>query len=132
VDAVDSADFAAVRLPVGWGGKVDVVVDLLGSAASLYWSLGALEAGGRLVLLTTFRETTVPVSPRSMVLGQSTVLGSRYASRHDLLVAAEHVAAGRVQPVVSKTADWTEVDHLHDLLLRGQLFGRGALVWSHT
>jgi hypothetical protein len=34
-----------------------------------------------------------------------------------------------VQSVVSKTADWSEVDRLHDLLLRGQLLGRGALVW---
>jgi D-arabinose 1-dehydrogenase-like Zn-dependent alcohol dehydrogenase len=88
VDGVDSSDFAAVRLPDGWSGKADVVVDLLGSAASLEWSLGALDKGGRLVLLTTFREITVPVSPRAMVLGQGTILGSRYATRHDLLVAA--------------------------------------------
>ena len=130
VDAVESSDFAAVRLPDGWNGKADVVVDLLGSASSLEWSAEALDAGGRLVLLTTFHGITVPVSPRALVLGQGTVLGSRYASRHDLQLAAEHVAAGRVRPVVSDTADWTDVDRLHDLLEKGQLLGRGALVWK--
>jgi propanol-preferring alcohol dehydrogenase len=130
VDAVDSSDFDAIRLPGRWNGKADVVVDLLGNAPSLEWSVRALDSGGRLVVLTTFRDVTFPISPRTLVLGQETVLGSRYAARHDLQLAAEHVGAGRVRPVVSETARWVDVERLHGLLHDGELFGRGALVWD--
>jgi D-arabinose 1-dehydrogenase-like Zn-dependent alcohol dehydrogenase len=130
VEAVDSSGFEGTRLPDGWKGKADVVVDLLGSPASLEWSLEVLDRKGRLALLTTFRGVTVPLSPRALVLAQGTVLGSRYASRHELMLAAEHVARGRVEPIVSETAGWSDVDRLHDLVRNGQLFGRGALVWK--
>jgi D-arabinose 1-dehydrogenase-like Zn-dependent alcohol dehydrogenase len=129
VEAVDSCDFTDVRLPRGWGERADVVVDPVGSRASLEWSMSALAAGGRLVLLTTFRDVAFSLSPRDVVLGGHAVIGSRYASRYELLLAAEHVAAGRVRPIVTETAGWKDVERLHDLLRDGQLLGRGALRW---
>jgi propanol-preferring alcohol dehydrogenase len=129
VAAVDSSDFAHVGLPAGWKDRADVVIDLLGTAASLGWAAEALGAGGRLVLLTTFDGVTFPASPRALVLGETAILGSRYASRRDLQVAADHVASGRVRPIVSETATWDDVERLHELLRGGDLFGRGALVW---
>lgn len=132
VAAIDSNDFARATLPPGWEGGADVVVDLLGSQASLEWSLGALAPGGRLVVLTTFPNQSVTLTPRDLVLAQQSVLASRYASRAELVQAAQLVADGRVRPVVSRTAGHEQVDQLHDSLRRGDLLGRGALVWGQS
>jgi D-arabinose 1-dehydrogenase-like Zn-dependent alcohol dehydrogenase len=128
-DAVDSSHFGAVRLPAGWDRGPDVVIDLLGTAESLGWSLAALAPGGRLVVLTTFPGREVAVAPREAVLRELTVLGSRYAGRAEVAHAAELVAEGRVRPVVTRRAGPDGVDALHEALHAGDLVGRGALVW---
>jgi propanol-preferring alcohol dehydrogenase len=127
VAAVDSTDFGAVGLP--WN-RPDVVVDLLGTEDSLAWSVGALAPGGRLVLLTTFPGRSTELSPREAVLRELTVVGSRYAGRAEVAFAAELVAAGRVRPVVTQRSRSDGVEALHDALRRGELVGRGALVWT--
>lgn len=54
VAAVDSSDFASVRLPRSSGGQADVVVDLYGRAPSQRWAMEHLARNGTLVALTTF------------------------------------------------------------------------------
>jgi D-arabinose 1-dehydrogenase-like Zn-dependent alcohol dehydrogenase len=130
VPAANSSDFGAVLLPPAWEGTADVVVDLLGTPASLSWSLAHLSTGGRLVTLTTFRDVDFAVSPRDLVFAQSEIMGSRYASRHEIVQAARLVAEGRVSPVIGARAGIDEVEHIHDALREGRLLGRGALVWS--
>jgi D-arabinose 1-dehydrogenase-like Zn-dependent alcohol dehydrogenase len=130
VPAADSANFGAVLLPPAWEGRADVVIDLLGSPASLTWSLAHLATGGRLVVLTTFHDVDFAVSPRDLVFAQAEVMGSRYASRHELVHSARLVAEGRVRPVIGARAGVDDVDRIHDALREGRLLGRGALVWS--
>ena len=63
-------------------GRADVVVDFVGRPASLAWALGALDVGGRLVVLTTFEGVEFPpLSPRDLVLRHASIAGSRFASR---------------------------------------------------
>jgi D-arabinose 1-dehydrogenase-like Zn-dependent alcohol dehydrogenase len=128
--AVDSSDFDDARLPDAWHGRVDVIVDFLGTPASHEWSMRALGPDGRLVLVTTFRDLTFPVSPRELVFGQQSILASRYASRSELARAADYVAAGLVKPVVTATRGPGEVEEIHEALSAGRLLGRGALVWK--
>lgn len=131
IAATDSSDFDTVALPERWRSRgPDVVVDLLGSETSLAWGLRSLAPGGRLVTLTTFRDTSVPLDPREVVLREISVIGSRYAGREDVLRAATMVADGTVRPIVSRQVDATDVDRLHDDLRAGRLLGRGALVWE--
>jgi propanol-preferring alcohol dehydrogenase len=131
IDAASSADFDAVELPASWGeaARPDVVIDFLGSQRSLAWGAGALGLGGRLVVLTTFPGVDFPVSPRSMVFREASILGSRYATRSELGLAAELVRSGRVRPVVGRQESAVGVLAIHDDLLHGRLLGRGALVW---
>lgn len=124
----DSSDFGAIPLPAGWESGVDVVVDFLGRPESLRWALDNLALDGRLVTLTTFPGIAVDVSPRELVFSQLSVLGSRYASRHEIVEAARLVAAGHVRPVVSRRAGLEDVGQIHDALRSGELLGRGALV----
>jgi propanol-preferring alcohol dehydrogenase len=132
VDAIDSTDFSAVSLPSGWSGQADVVIDLLGREESLTWATSALAPGGRLVLLTTFLGADWRVEPRHVVLGGCAILGSRYASRRDLVEAGDLIAGGRIQAIVTRQATADDVDLLHEALSRGELVGRGALTWQAT
>ena len=130
VAAVDSRDFGSVRLPPGWGRGADVVVDLVGARETLEWAIAAVREDGRVVVLTTFEGVQVAVAPRDLVFRQVSVLGSRYASRHEVALAAELAAAGRVRPVVTERVPAGEVEPLHERLARGDLLGRGALIWE--
>lgn len=127
--AVDSTRFDAVDLG-HWDGLADAVVDLVGTAASLAWGLGHLGQGGRLCVLTTFRDVAVPVAPRTLVARELAVLGSHYASRSELAEAARLVAEGTVRPVLDRTVAPDEVERLHQALRAGTLLGRGAIRWD--
>jgi D-arabinose 1-dehydrogenase-like Zn-dependent alcohol dehydrogenase len=106
------------------------VIDLLGREESLSWSHRSLGAGGRMVVLTTFPGVEFGADPRELVFGEGSILGSRYASRGELLLAARLVREGRVRPVVSEVVGVDEVDGIHDSLRAGALVGRGAVSWS--
>jgi D-arabinose 1-dehydrogenase-like Zn-dependent alcohol dehydrogenase len=130
VTAVESRDFASVRLPASFDRGADVVIDLVGSPESLEWAIAAVRENGRVVALTTFEGVAVPVAPRDLVFKQASLLGSRYASRHELALAAELAASGRVRPVVSERVGADGLDALHERLATGDLLGRGALIWT--
>ncbi|MBO0826246.1 MAG: alcohol dehydrogenase catalytic domain-containing protein [Streptosporangiales bacterium] len=126
VDVADSSDFSSVRLPVAWSGA-DVVVDFLGSAKSLRWSLDALGVGGRLVVLTTFKDVDVAVSPRQLVTRHQTIAGSRYCGKAEFMRAADLVARGDVRAVIGAQVGLDGITALHDRLAAGEVMGRGAL-----
>jgi D-arabinose 1-dehydrogenase-like Zn-dependent alcohol dehydrogenase len=127
---VPSDDLAAVARK-GFG-DADAVIDLVGARATLAWGLSALRSGGRLCVLTTFRNVTAELDPRALVFKESSIVGSRYASRAELMVAAELVAAGVVRPIIGETADASDVNRLHEQLRAGTLTGRGAVVWKDS
>lgn len=129
VAVADSSDFSAVRLPWPADARPDVVIDFIGTPASLAWALDVLPMGGRLMVLTTFREVEIPVSPRELVLRELSLLGSRYASRYEVDLAARLVEARRVVPVIGRREGPTSLEAIHDDLRAGRLFGRGALIW---
>ncbi|MPZ71331.1 MAG: alcohol dehydrogenase catalytic domain-containing protein, partial [Actinobacteria bacterium] len=126
---LDSTDFSAVKLS-DFGGEADAVIDLVGTPQSLAWGFEHLATGGRLCVLTTFRDVELRVDPRELVFRESSVIGSRYASRSELLEAAALVQSGRVTPVIGATAAPADVGDLHEELRAGNLEGRGALVWT--
>jgi propanol-preferring alcohol dehydrogenase len=128
---IPSASFDAIDLTPVWGeNQADVVIDLLGSRASTAWGMGALALGGRLVVLTTFRDVDVALSPRDLVLRETTILGSRYASRGELVEAADLVASGKIHPVVSQVVPPERIEDVHGALREGTLVGRGAVDWN--
>ena len=126
-----SRSFDDIDLGRVWNGDAPtVVIDLLGTRDSVTWGLRALPLGGRLVLLTTFREVEAILSPREMVLRELTILGSRYASKAELRESADLVAAGTIHPVVSRVVGPEGVESVHRALQDGTLIGRGAVDWN--
>jgi propanol-preferring alcohol dehydrogenase len=112
------------------GRPPDVVVDTVGSDATLAWSLSALGRGGRLVVLTTFPGVRVSETTARAVFDEIAIVGSRYASRADVALAIELVAEGRVRALVGAQASLSGVHELHERLRSHTLLGRGALVLS--
>jgi len=126
---LDSSDLSAVALEE-FGGRADAVIDLVGTAETLAWGLDTLDVGGRMCVLTTFRDVSFEVDPRRLVFKESSIVGSRYASRAELLEAAALVAKGSVRPVIGAVARPQEVEDIHAMLRDGTLRGRGAIVWD--
>lgn len=133
-----SRSFDDVDLTRVWNGESPtIVIDLVGTPASLAWGLQVLAVGGRMVVLTTFRNVELPISPRELVFREVSLLGSRYASRAELMEAAALVAAGQIRPVVSQVVppnqshgDADLISEVHQALREGTLLGRGALDWT--
>jgi propanol-preferring alcohol dehydrogenase len=114
------------------GGGPTVVIDLLGSEIATRWGLDAVEPGGRLVALTTFRDRHVQVESREFVFGEISMIGSRYATRAEVAEAGRLVAAGDITPVIGMVRQPDEVLDIHDELRSGTVVGRGALDWRKT
>jgi D-arabinose 1-dehydrogenase-like Zn-dependent alcohol dehydrogenase len=111
------------------GGPVDAVIDLVGTPETLRWGWDVLTIGGRLCVLTTFRGIELAIDPRDFVFKECSIVGSRYASRSELMQAAELIASKAVRPIVGATVAAGDVTELHAELRAGTLHGRGALVW---
>lgn len=126
---VRSEDFGGIAPGIFDGDRPSVVVDLLGTPQAASWSLGALDTGGRLVALTTFRNRPATFASRDLVLRELTIVGSRYATRSQVAEAARMVATGLVEPIIGEVTGPSEVLAIHDQIRRGQLIGRGALDW---
>jgi D-arabinose 1-dehydrogenase-like Zn-dependent alcohol dehydrogenase len=128
---VRSRSFDNLDLSTVWhGDRPTVVIDLVGTTASLNWGVGALITGGRMVVLTTFPGVTVPLDPRQLVFREISLLGSRYASRAEVMEAAGLVATGQIRPIVSQIVPPEQVGEVHQALRAGTLLGRGAVDWT--
>lgn len=109
------------------GDDFDAVVDFTGDADLLEAAVGQLAPHGRLVNLTSFENTEMRLAPRSQVLRETAVVGSRYCWTDELRAAADLVADGTVQPVVSEVVGFDGVADLLDEVVRNDLVGRGAM-----
>lgn len=122
-DPGTDADVAALA-----DGTYDAVVDFTGDTDLLEACVDLLGPRGRLVNLTTFPGNAMALSPRAQVMNELAVVGSRYCAKHELQQAAELVAEGAVEPVVSEV---TDLDGTPDVLRRvvdNEVVGRGAMV----
>jgi propanol-preferring alcohol dehydrogenase len=127
---VDSTRFEDLEAGSLWHrGGPTAVVDLVGSQDSLRWAVESVASGGTVVVLTPFRGRSMTVDPREAVLREIAIRGSRYATRAELRLAADLVAAGHIRSIVSAEREPKRVLELHGLLERGSLVGRGAVRW---
>ncbi|HEX9245053.1 MAG TPA: zinc-binding dehydrogenase, partial [bacterium] len=103
-DAFPAGEAANEQVRAATGGRgADLVVDTVGQRGSLAASAALVRPGGRIVVVgyTTQAGEYPPLPTERLVLGQITVLGTRYATRLDLRQALGLVARGLVRPVIS-------------------------------
>lgn len=109
------------------GTEFDAVIDFVGDTDTLDAIPSLLGPRGRLVHLTTFPGNETTLLPRTAVSNEIAVVGSRYCSKYELLEAADLVADGAIEPVVSETVGLDGVSELLDRIVENDVLGRGAM-----
>lgn len=109
------------------GQGVDVAIDYVSTTATLEAGAAALGRRGRLVTLGAAGQSFL-ASSKDMLLKEQDLLGSRYASRSEVVETLDLVARGEVWPIVTDIRPLNDAEALHERLERGQVTGRAALL----
>lgn len=111
------------------GGKgADVVVEMVGTGATVGPSIRSLSPIGRLVLVGTYEPTTpLDLTVRTLT-GEQTVMTSRYCTRSDLSEALRMVATGIVEPVITRRCGLEEVNATLEAIRRREVSGRAVML----
>ena len=110
------------------GGKgVDVAIDFVSNALTLEPAFAALAKGGRLVTLGG-NSAKFSANPGDMLRKEIEILGSRYATKAEVMESLETVARGEVWPMVTEKVPLAEAEKIHDRLDKGLITGRAALM----
>ncbi|MGH3071053.1 MAG: zinc-binding dehydrogenase [Gaiellaceae bacterium] len=107
-------------------GGVDLVVETVGEAT---WkdSLGAVKAGGRVVVCGATSGPNPPAQLHRFWWKQLTVYGSTMGTREDFLGAYDLVRSGRARVRVDSTFPLAETRAAHERLERGEQLGKIVL-----
>jgi propanol-preferring alcohol dehydrogenase len=120
-------DFAE-RLSERTGGdSPSVVVDTVGDTDTLAAAWDALAMGGQLVSLTTHHDRAFAPPMKEFVVKEASFLGSRYATKDQVVRAARLLADGRVDPVVTERVGLDDVPALHERIRSGEHHGMAVL-----
>lgn len=111
------------------GMGVDVVIDFVSSTESLNLGFSILGRGGRLVTLGGGGpQNVVNAYAGDLLNKEAIVMGSRYATKQEVIDSLELVARGDVWPLVTDVRNMKDAEQLHKLVEDGKVTGRAALL----
>jgi len=110
------------------GRGVDVAIDFVCSADTTEAAIRSLNKGGRLMLLAGQGKGFH--ADRTIQRNELEVMGSRYATKQEVIESLELVARGDVWPMVNVRVPLAEAEAVHQQLDKGLVTGRAALVMS--
>ena len=108
------------------GGGIDVAIDFVSSRQTLEHAAASLGKGGRLVTLGGSGEP-FQANPKAMLEKELELIGSRYATKQEVIESLELVARGDVWPLVTDIRPMAEAETLHAEVEKGSVIGRAAL-----
>ena len=126
VDASEAKVSEAI-LDLTKGKGVDVVIDFVSTALTLETGMAILGRRGRLITLGGHGQKFT-ADAATMLLKEQELLGSRYVTRREVVDALNLVANGDIWPMVTDIRPWEEAEKLHELLEKGDVTGRAALL----
>ncbi len=126
IDASDGKVAEQLR-EVNGGKLVDVIFDFVCSKQSIEDSVAGLNKGGRLVLLAGNGQRFDADAP-SIMRKEIEVMGSRYATKQEVIESLELVARGDLWPMVTEKVPFTEAEAIHQRLESAAVTGRAALL----
>lgn len=109
------------------GGGIDVAIDFVSSTETLETAVQSLGRGGRMVTLGGSGDT-FSAHAHAMLEKELVLMGSRYATRQEVLDSLELCGRGDVWPLVTETADMAGAEALHDRVEKGLVTGRAAVL----
>jgi len=127
VNAAES-DMTEALLALTGGKGVDVVIDFVSVDQTLNKGAAALGRGGRLVTLGGSAGGTVSVPGRDLLSKELMVMGSRYATKQEVIDALDLVARGDIWPLVTDIRPMAEAEALHQSVEKGEITGRAAIL----
>ncbi|MDZ7702626.1 MAG: alcohol dehydrogenase catalytic domain-containing protein [Halobacteriales archaeon] len=130
VTAVDARrdDFVeALREATPHGDGPTVAVDTVGDLDTLRAAWDALAMGGRVVSLTTHHDRVFDAPMWEYVATEASFVGSRYATKDEVVRAARLVADGRVRADVAERLTLDGVADYHARLRAGETRGMAVL-----
>ncbi len=107
--------------------EVDVVVDTVGTPATIAQAERLVRPGGRIVAVGYGVGRSIELPSARFVLEEVEVVGSRYVARDELERAIRLVADGRVQTVVDRVLPLERADEAFAALEAGEVVGRVVL-----
>ncbi|HEX5781215.1 MAG TPA: alcohol dehydrogenase catalytic domain-containing protein [Solirubrobacteraceae bacterium] len=105
----------------------DVVVDTVGTPATIAQAEQLVRPGGRIVLVGYGVDRSFELPSARFVLEEVEVVGSRYVARDELERAIRLVADGRVQTVVDRVLPLEQANEAFAALEAGEVVGRVVL-----
>jgi NADPH:quinone reductase-like Zn-dependent oxidoreductase len=121
-----TTDFVARAKELTGKRGVDAVIEHVGGD-TFAGSIKATAAGGRIVTCGATAGFTPAIDLRHIFFRQLQVLGSTMGSKGDLLAVLDHVAAGRLRPVVHAVLPLARAADAHRLLEDRAAFGKVVL-----
>lgn len=100
-----------------------VAVDTVGDMETFGHAWDALAMGGRLVSLTTHHDRRFAPPLKEFVVKEAELVGARHATKDQAVRSARLLADGRVEPVVRRTVDLSDVPAIHREIRAGETFG---------
>ena len=121
----DFAERARAATPHGEGPMV--AVDTVGDIDTLRDAWDALALGGDVVSLTTHHERSFAPLLKEFVVKEASLVGSRYATKDEVVRAARLLADDRVTAEYTQTVGLDEVPEVHEALRSGDTHGMTIL-----
>ena len=111
-----------------WTGNegIDVVVDNIGTRASVREGLSLLRAGGKL-LVVAYLDDTFEVPSIALFKTEQEIIGCRGSSRQDLVEVVRLAGSGKLTPVIGAHYPLEQIKSATERLERGDLVGRIVL-----
>jgi len=122
-----ASDFVAEAKKLTHKRGVDAVIDHVGGD-TFAQSIRTVRTGGRVVSCGATAGHTPQIDLRYVFIRQVEILGSTMGSKADLLAVLDHVAAGRLRPVVHEVLPLAQAANAHRLLEERAAFGKVVLV----
>lgn len=110
------------------GVGVDAVIENVGSAESVSWSLPATKKGGKLVIVGYSPGKPFPCDSMAMHYNEWEILGSRLSTKQDLADVIELVKRGLVKPLVTRRFPLEAVNEALEELAKDAILGRAVII----
>jgi 2-desacetyl-2-hydroxyethyl bacteriochlorophyllide A dehydrogenase len=104
--------------------KFDAVIETSGAPAAISRLVPLLNPGGRIVLVGYSPGQPSETDAESLVLAETAILGSRFATRDDLHAAVGLLAIGAIRSVVTEEYAFADANRALDAVQAGRAVGR--------